>query len=157
LDALITKALEGNYDLKIAETRIAQARAVHSRAVTNLLPTVNTAANAERQANRIAFPGPIDLSAPFNLYQAGFDASWELDLFGGKKREVESEAASLEAEEASHDAIRPSILAEVARTYVDIRQYQARLTLAQKTLDANRHVAGIAKERYQAGAVPKSD
>src|SRR5262249_27652127 len=86
LNDLITRAAEGNFDLKIAEARIEGARAARASAGANLLPTVNMTGSAVRQANQFAIPGSFPgMTTPFNTYQAGFDASWELDLFGGHK------------------------------------------------------------------------
>jgi NodT family efflux transporter outer membrane factor (OMF) lipoprotein len=153
LDKFITRAIAGNWDLKVAEARIAEARAARATAGNDLLPTVNTDASYERQANRIAFPAApgFNLAKPFDVYQTGFDASWELDLFGGKRRALESANADLQAAEATRDDARVSLLAEVARTYVDIRQYQAQLTIAQDTITADEETAQIARQRFKAG------
>ena len=157
LIGLIDKAASGNFDLKIAEARIAEARAARGTASSDLLPTVNIVGGQQRQANRIAFPGPIDLSKPFNTYQAGFDASWEPDLFGGKRRALEASTADLEAAQASRDDIRVSLLAEVARTYVDIRGYQQQIAITNETVDAAKHTVGIINENYKAGKTPELD
>jgi NodT family efflux transporter outer membrane factor (OMF) lipoprotein len=159
LDMFISKALKDNLDLKIAETRIAQARAMRSIAGNDLLPTVNMTGGVERQSNRIAFGGgaPFDLTKPFNTFQAGFDASWELDLFGGKRRALESATAEVKAAEALRDSAKVSLLAEVARTYVAVRQYQAQVRIAEDMVTANQKTLGLAKERYHAGVVPRLD
>lgn len=157
LDELIAKAMQGNIDLQVAQSRIDQSRAQIQAAMSALLPLGNLSATSERQANRIAFPGPINLSKPFNTFQTGFDASWELDLFGKSRREIESREATLEASEASAADMRVSLLAEVARTYIDIRQYQAQLALAESTLNAYDRTAGIAKKRYKSGEIAGLD
>ena len=158
LNQLITKALAGNFDLKIAEARIAEARATRASATSDLIPTVNATAGADRQANRVDFGNaPFNLTKPFNTFQAGFDASWELDLFGGKRREIESDTAELKASEASRDDIRVSLLAEVARTYVDIRQYQAQIQIVEDTIKADQHTLDIAGERVRSGTSPGLD
>lgn len=158
LDQLLAKTIAGNYDLKIATTRIAEARAARATARSDLLPVVNTDANAERQSNRIAFGSvPFDLAKPFNTFQTGFDASWELDIFGGRRRGVEAANADLQATEATAEDTRISLLAEVARTYIDIRQYQTQLALAQDTITAQEQTAKIAQERFKAGEVAGID
>ncbi|MDP9127730.1 MAG: TolC family protein, partial [Pseudomonadota bacterium] len=140
LDQLIAKGINANPDLMIAEARIAEARATRASADAGLLPTGNLAFNANRQANRLAFPssGPSGLGnllkKPFNTFQTGFDASWELDLFGGHRREIESANAGLEAAEAARDGVKVSLMAEIARTYLDIRQYQAQLAIVTSTV-----------------------
>lgn len=157
LDILIAKAAADNFDLKIAEARIAQARANVGVAQSSLLPKVDASATVNRQANRIAFPGPIDLSKPFNTFQAGFDASWELDLFGGVRRDVEAQQANFSASEATRDDMRISLLAEVARNYVAIRTAQANMALAQIIVEANQKTLDIAKERFAAGDIAGVD
>lgn len=157
LSGLIDKALAGNLDLKIAEARIAEARATRAYARADLLPTVNGKADALRQGNRIAFPGPFDLTKPFNTFETGFDASWELDLFGGKRRALETGTAMLAAAEASRDEARVSLLAEVARTYMDIRQYQQQLAIVRETVASEQGSVNIAGERYRVGDTPKLD
>jgi NodT family efflux transporter outer membrane factor (OMF) lipoprotein len=152
LDALISKASSGNFDMKIAEARIAQARATGSSAQADLLPTVNVTGLGDRQSNRIAFgDAPFNLSKPFNTFQAGFDASWEIDIFGGKRREIESDTATLKAAEATRDDVRISLIAEVARGYVDIRQYQQQIALVGDTAAADLKTVDIAGQRYRSG------
>lgn len=158
LDQLIAKAVENNLDLKVAQSRILAARAARQNAGNDLLPTVNVTGSAERQANRLAIgDAPFNLSKPFNVFQTGFDASWEFDLFGGKRRALEAANADLQAAQANADAVRVSLLAEVARTYVDIRQYQVQLTITQQTIDAEDKTAKIAKERFKVGDTAELD
>ena len=160
LNRLIEKAAGDNPDLKIAEVRIAESRAARASAYAALLPVVNITGNASRQGNQLGFPsgGPSDLSnlvkQPFNIFKSGFDASWELDLFGGRRRELESAAAEYEASTLSRQDMLISTLAEVARTYVDIRLYRAQLAITQETLDADRKTAAIARQRFDAGGSP---
>lgn len=153
LNALVEKAMANNLDLQIAQSRIDEARSQVEIADAALLPTGSLSGTAERQANRIAFPGPIDLSKPFNTFQTGFDASWELDLFGKSRREIESRTATLQASEASARDMRVSLLAEIARTYMDIRQYQAQAILAESTLATYEKGVSIAKQRFNSGEV----
>jgi NodT family efflux transporter outer membrane factor (OMF) lipoprotein len=158
LSQFIQKASTDNFDLKIAGARIGQARAARDTANSNFLPTVNIIGGDERQANRIAFPGNIPgLSKPFSTYQAGFDASWEPDIFGGKRRAFEASSAELESAEASLGDARVSLLAEVARTYVDIRGYQAQLAITGDTIAAEQKTVDIVSERYHTGKTSQLD
>ncbi len=87
--------------------------------------------------------------------KAASDASWELDVFGGKRREIEADTATLSATEATRDDARISLLAEVARTYADIRNYQAQLAiLPMKSIASEPAYADIAQERFNAGVAP---
>jgi NodT family efflux transporter outer membrane factor (OMF) lipoprotein len=158
LNQLIAHAAAGNLDVQIAEARIAEARATQSTAAAGLLPTGDFKATANREANQFAFPGNLPgLTSPFNSYQTGFDASWELDLFGGHKRDLESASAGVEASIASRDEVLVSMLAEVARTYVDIRQYQSQLAVAEATIASDANSADIARQRFEAGQSPRVD
>jgi len=101
LTELIAKASADNLDLQIAEARIAEALAARSSADASLLPTGDFKGSATREANQLAVPGNFPgINQPFNIFQTGFDASWELDLFGGHRRQIESANADLEASEA---------------------------------------------------------
>ena len=157
LNQLIAKAVTANLDIKVAKAQISEARALHAVAVAALFPTGGMMASANRQGNQIGFPsgGSSDLAnlvkQPFNNFKTGFDASWELDLFGGHRREAESAAAELEATAFSGDAMLISTLAEVARTYVDIRQYQAQLNVAQNTLSIDKKTSAIIRQRFAVG------
>ena len=158
LNQLISKAVEGNLDLQMAEARIYEARATRSTATATLLPTGDVKGNVTREANQFAFPHPIaGLTDPFTSYQTGFDASWELDLFGGHRRQIEAATDSLEASQASRDDALVSLKAEVARTYIDIRNYQAQLQTVEETLKANKNTADIARQRYDAGQNSRLD
>jgi NodT family efflux transporter outer membrane factor (OMF) lipoprotein len=165
LDQLIEKALRSNPDVNIAETRIKEQRAARSSALAALLPTGDLMGSANRQANQLGFPNgagaPAGLSTlvkqPFDIFKTGFDASWELDLFGGHRRQLESAQAELEASAISHEDILISTLAEVARNYFDIRLYQAQLAIAQSTYAADQKTTALIHERVQIGEAPGID
>ena len=157
LNQLVTKAATNNFDVKIAETRITQARASQAAATAALFPVGEMIANANRQSNQIGFPSSAPstltgaLKKPFNIFKTGFDASWELDLFGGHRREAESAKAELEASALSRDDLVISLLAEVASTYIEIRQYQAQLKFAQETVEADIKTTTITQQRVDLG------
>ncbi|MDO9104183.1 MAG: efflux transporter outer membrane subunit [Methylovulum sp.] len=157
LNQLITKATRGNWDVKMASARIAEARAVRASSDAALFPVGDMMASANRQANQIGFPdsAPASLSSavkqPFNIFKMGFDASWELDLFGGHRREAESAQAELEASSLAHDDIVISVLAEVARTYIEIRQSQTQLQIAQQIADSNKQTTSITHQVFNMG------
>jgi NodT family efflux transporter outer membrane factor (OMF) lipoprotein len=163
LSKLIDKAASGNLDLQAAEARIAEARSRVSSAYAALLPTGEVKGTATREANQLALPPSASqgfgsaLKKPFNVFQTGFDASWELDLFGGNKRAAEGAEAQLQASEADRDDARVSLLAEVARTYINIRQYQAQIAIADDSLASNQKTLDIARQRFKAGQAPGID
>lgn len=157
LNQLMARAANGNLDVKMAKARIAKARALRAAADALLLPMGDVMASANRQANQIGFPGGAPgglanvLKQPFNIFKAGVDASWELDLFGGHHREAESAKAEQEAAAFSSDDMLISVLAEVANTYIDIRQYQAQLGIIQDTVTADVKTADITRQGVDAG------
>jgi NodT family efflux transporter outer membrane factor (OMF) lipoprotein len=160
LTQIIDKAAADNFDLKIAEVRIAEARAGVASAEAALLPMGDVKGSAAREANQMALPDNADaalLRKPFNIYQTGFDASWEVDLFGGNRRAEESAEARMQASEATRDDIRVSLLAEAARTYVALRGYQGQLQVAENIVAADEKTLELAGQRYDAGEAPRLD
>ncbi len=158
LNRLLGKALLGNLDLKTAEARIIEARAFQASATAALFPTGDLMAGANRQANQIGFPsgGSSDISQlvkqPFNIFKAGFDVSWELDLFGGHRRSAEAAKAEFEAANVTRDDILISTLAEIAKTYVEIRQYQNQLAIAQQIVAADNKTTELIQQRVSIGS-----
>jgi hypothetical protein len=111
LNALVERAVAANLDLKIAEARVREARAQAGIAEAADGPTLNASGSAQRQAESRNQPVlgsfPLPASVPFvnNVYQAGFDASWEIDVFGGTRRAIEGANAEVSAAEYSQRAI----------------------------------------------------
>jgi outer membrane protein, multidrug efflux system len=147
LTGLVERAVEGNTDLKKAKARIRQARA--SRAVTGaaLLPSVNASGSLASSGQG----KKADLSNTTDLYSAGLDANWELDIFGGVRRSVEAATADLSAAEEDLRDVLVTLLAEVALNYVDLRTYQGRLAVAEANLASQNDTFQLAGWRNQAG------
>jgi NodT family efflux transporter outer membrane factor (OMF) lipoprotein len=106
-----------------------------------------------------AFSGSAVFSAARenDLYQAGFDASWEIDLFGRVQRSIEAAQASLEAVEADQDAVQVSLIGELARAYVELRGLQRRLAVARDGIASQADSASIVRSRAQAGLTSELD
>jgi outer membrane protein, multidrug efflux system len=153
LDRLIDEALTGSVDLKLAQSRLQQARASREQAVSGLFPTLTASAGASRTKNATA----ISALPVRTLYDAGFDASWEIDLFGGTRRGIEAATAELAASQASLNNARVSLLAEVAQNYVELRAYQHRLAIARDNLASQSETVQITEWRNQAGLASSSD
>jgi multidrug efflux system outer membrane protein len=154
LNALIEQAIRTNLDLKIAEARVRQARGARGVAAGGLWPAASASASYQR-----IHAGTSPVSTPGNgdLFHAGFDAVWELDLFGGLRRNVESAAANVvAAEEGLRDA-RVTLVAEVALNYIQLRGLQQQIAIAQNNLQAQRHTAEITHQRQVAGFVSALD
>lgn len=157
LTALIERAIDGaNLDLQSATARIREARAELGLAAAAELPTVNASAqisrdrfsrNSELFAN-FPFPNPL---VQFTDYRAGFDASWEIDLFGHVRRSVEAADARLQSAQANLRDVRIAVAAEVARTYIALRQTEGEITLAESDLASLQESAHLVRLRVGAG------
>ncbi len=155
LDALIQHAAANNLDLRIAVARLHESRALLSGAKSDQLPTIDTDVNYTR--SRGQQPGFSSRRSTVTTYQAGFDASWELDIFGGVRRSVEAAGADLGASEAAlHDA-QVSLLAEVARNYFELRGSQLRLDIARRDIENLHQTVHLAEVRQQLGAGSEQD
>jgi NodT family efflux transporter outer membrane factor (OMF) lipoprotein len=163
LDALIGRAVESNLDLQIAQARVREARAQYGIAAADLWPTVDGSGSysRERQSQHQPLLGslPIPPGVPYqdNVYQAGFDASWEIDVFGGRRRETEAAKAGVEASEFGRRDALVTLLGEVARNYVDVRGYQRRLEIAHENIAAQAKALAITQDRFAKGLTSDLD
>ncbi len=155
LDALIQHAGANNLDLRIAVARLHESRALLSGAKSDQLPTIDTDVNYTR--SRGQQPGFSSQRSTVTRYQAGFDASWELDIFGGVRRSVEAAGADLGASEAALRDAQVSLLAEVARNYFELRGSQQRLEIAQRDIENLRQTVRLTEVRQQLGAGSEQD
>ena len=130
LSRLIDRAAAGNLDLKRAVARIREARARRGLSKAGLYPTLDASGSATRSR------GSADMgaTATTDLFSAGLDASWEIDLFGGVRRSVEAAEADVQAAGEDLRDTLVSLLAEVGLNYVDLRTAQARLAVTETSL-----------------------
>lgn len=159
LDRLIDEALSANTDLRLAQARLRQARASRAQASAAQLPSLTTSGTATRSKSPTATTGGASATGAPNstLYDAGFDASWEIDLFGATRRAVEAADADTAAAKAAVDAAQVSLLAEVAQTYVDLRSFQRRLAIARENLATQSETLQLVEWRQQAGLATSVD
>lgn len=156
LDRIMERVMEQNLDLAQAQARIEQARAMAQRTGAARLPKVEAAASASTQRASIESPlGRIadGLGAPraYEDYGLGAQASWELDLFGGLRREQEAAGAEAQAAEVGSAAVRISIQAEAADAYLALRGYQARLSLARSQQSTQEKLVDLIQQRFDKG------
>lgn len=153
LSELMAKAASNNRDLRQAQARVREARARRKLALANWYPTMSANGSASRTDNskELGFGGTSE------LYSNSFDASWELDLFGKKRRAIESADATLEASAEDFRDVLVSLYAEVALNYIDVRSFQARLAVTQANLDAQAATYDITRWRFQAGLSTQLD
>ena len=149
LTALVAQALQVNNDVRTAQATLRQSRAQRDIVAAGLLPSVNAAASAQR--------GKAGNNDPVNSYQAGFDASWEPDIFGGVASGVAAADADTEAAAASLANVQVSIAAEVAATYMSLCALELRLAIARDNLASQEETLQIAEWRTQAGLTTSLD
>lgn len=155
LTSLVDEALRANLDLRLAESRLRQARAAHRVAAAGAGPALDASAAARR--SRAAAASDSTRQPAGNSYQAGFDASWEIDLFGGVARSREAALADVQSAEESLRDVQVSLVAEVARTYVEVRTQQQRLAIARSNLEAQQRTVGLTRTRREGGFVSRLD
>lgn len=153
LSRLVEQALQSSLDLRSAQAKLREARARRALAATNRFPTV-TASGGGSVTKGSSETGTGNTR---ELYSAGFDASWEPDIFGSVRRSEEAAQADLEATAANLYATQVSLVAEVALNYVDLRAYQQRLAIAQANVASQAETLQLAQWRAQAGLVSTLD
>jgi NodT family efflux transporter outer membrane factor (OMF) lipoprotein len=163
LDSLIERAAKANHDLRIAGARVREARALYRIAASQLWPTIDAGGSYARQNQSKHQPIigglPIPSNVPFenNVYQAGFDASWEIDVFGGTRRSVEAGKAEVAAAQFGQRSVLVTLLGEVARNYVETRGFQRRLEIAKKNLKTQEEALAITQDRFKNGLTSDLD
>ena len=166
LSSLVERAIKANLDLQLAEARIHEARATTRIEAAPLWPEFDATSSFSRtlQSQNSAQIGSTSLSAvsvisnqPMNLYQQGFDASWEIDVFGGTRRSVESAQASFEASIYDRNDVLLTLLGEVASGYIDLRSYQKQLEVTENNLAAQTGTLKLTRARYEGGLASDLD
>lgn len=164
LDRLITDAQQENFDLRIAVDRVRQARSQLSvdEAASEISAGLSGSATRSMNSANVKQPGQNGTlfstgGVPFDLYKTGFDAQWEVDLFGGIRRSNEAAAANYEAMVESGRNVLISLFAEVARNYIALRADQHQLTLAQKMVASFEDTHRLMQQRRDAGLADDAD
>lgn len=160
LTALITEATAANVDIRIAYEHLRQSRAALGITKADALPRVGAGASYQRGQNSeagLADPSGRDGRSSFNLWQTGVDASWELDLWGRVRREVEQSGAQSQAALEAQRAVVLSIRAETARNYILLRGAQNQLAVLNKTLDNANHNLALTRLRQREGVATELD
>jgi len=161
LNELIDRARLGNLNLRTAASRVAAARS--SLAITRgeRLPTVDGTGQTSRTRQSddgwLAQVAPNDGFDAQNLYELGLDASWEIDLFGRVRRSIESSQAQYESTVETERDVMVTLFAEVAMTYIEVREMQRRVEYATQNISVQRDALGLAQERYDTGLSSQLD
>lgn len=144
LDAFIARALMNNKTLGIAATRIEEARAARLGAFSILMPQINLNADAQR-GNQ----GFFTLDKPLAYEDVTIQANWELDLFGKNQARLAATIALVQNEEILRQGVIVSLLADVARSYFDFRNYQQQLAISNENLATQKHTLELTKAQFQ--------
>lgn len=159
LNSLVNRALNSNLQLQMAEARVLEARAQRGVVASGLWPTVD--ASGSYSYNRISgnyfLPLPAGTPLAYNWYQSGFDSSWELDVFGGTRRNIEAASADIAAAEFSRRDVLVTLLAELARNYFEICSAQQRLAIAHENIEAQKRLVSLTTQQYRAGVTSQLD
>ncbi|MFO7667329.1 MAG: efflux transporter outer membrane subunit [Desulfobacterales bacterium] len=147
LSVIIDRAVSNNPDIRKVRAKIREQRARRNMSNAGLFPTIDSSGSFTRRK------GSEDTGSgkETDSYSAGFDAGWELDLFGGTRRSVEASTADLEASREDLRDVLVSLLAEVALNYADVRSYQSRIEVAERNLKIQDETYQLSQLRYEAG------
>lgn len=163
LSQVVARAGAQNLDLAQARARLTQSRALARAAGANLAPRVGAAGSAARSSQSLLNPiGEIGRHLPgferdIDEVSLGASATWEIDLFGGLRREHEAaQAQALSAEEAA-EAARLSVMADAADAYLQARAYQGRLSVARQQLQTQTDLVALLKRRLAEGVSPERE
>jgi NodT family efflux transporter outer membrane factor (OMF) lipoprotein len=162
LDRLEARALRANPNLDVARARLRQARAALRGARANLLPNGTASALAAHAhlppiGDKMGGGSGLRIPSSLNLYNAGFDATWEIDLFGGQHRAFEAAGAAAQAAEAGVLDAQVSLAAEVAQAYVQLRATQARMALADAAVARQQRIVDLTRQRVAGGTASTLD
>lgn len=172
LDRLIDEGIRQNLDIALAQARVREARSQLQSSTAGLFPTVDATGGYTHARTSQSGRGSVATSnnngtggtgsnggtnaissgsAEADLYQAGFDAGWELDVFGGTRRAIEAAQASLDALIEARRSTLVTLLSEIAQNYVILRGAQHELAIVRQNVEAQRNSLGLQQAKLRAG------
>jgi multidrug efflux system outer membrane protein len=151
LDNLIAEAVNANLDLKQARARLRDARSQTKVAGAAALPQVGLSGSFNRSQSSLTTDSNSGGNRLATLFSIGFDANWEIDIFGGTRRSVEASQADAAAVAEDVNATLHTLLGDVARNYVELRAFQQQIAVTRQNADAQRSTMGLNQKRYEAG------
>ena len=158
LNELVDRALTHNHDLRIATANVREARALRRFNQFDLLPVIDANAGFNKsRASAASAPFLPDSALETELYDAGFDAAWELDFFGRVRRSIQASTAELQAAEASRRDVQVSLISEVARNYFELRGTQNELAVAHRNVTNQLQTVVITQARLEGGSGTELD
>jgi NodT family efflux transporter outer membrane factor (OMF) lipoprotein len=163
LNALIDTALKNSPDLHAAEARVRQARAGLAGQQSNELPKSSASVGylRTRSPDLASLEGGSSSSSsgggPIGFYLAGFDATWEIDIFGGTRRAIEAASAEADASQADLADAHVQLAAEIAQAYVGLRDEQQRVAIAHESADLEGRILTLTEQRRSRGVASDLD
>jgi outer membrane protein, multidrug efflux system len=162
LEHLLQQALESAPDIAEAQARVREARALSGFAGAGELPIADAVGLGTRNLGSENVPtgvppGGLGPGVHSNIWQAGFDASWEIDIFGGVRRGIEAAQANYQAVSEDRADVILTLIAEVARDYVELRGAQRRIEVARKDLAIEQDLQTLTQSLLSAGLAPQQD
>jgi multidrug efflux system outer membrane protein len=152
LTRLLKDAVGANLDVRAAEARVRGARAARTEVALDLVPTVTFAGGYTRQRlSSATFPIGSGTFPDQDIWDGGFDAFWELDLFGRVRRNVQAQGAFVAVTQEDQRDIQVSLAAELARAYFELRGAQEQLSVAQRNGENQRRSLEVTRQRLDAG------
>jgi NodT family efflux transporter outer membrane factor (OMF) lipoprotein len=149
LTSLIERAMASSLDLKTAQSRIRQARAELWFSQGGLWPSVDATASQSRSR--------ASTGAKTELYSAGLDAAWELDIFGGQRRDIEASEALVRASVEDLRDVWVTLTAEIALNYISLRGFQQEIVILERNLETQQKTADLTRKRFNGGFVGALD
>jgi multidrug efflux system outer membrane protein len=156
LTSLVERAMQFNLDLKQAESRIRQARAARRVVSAGLWPTLDASGSyvhSQTQTGGAIKTSPIR----YDLWQTGLDAIWEIDIFGGLRRNVEAAESDIQVAVEDQRDVLVTLAGEVAFNYIELRSFQQEIVITQNNLEAQQRTATLTRKRFDAGLVSALD
>ncbi len=160
LNDLVSRALTANPNIAVAEARLRQARAAIRLEKANELPSANAQAlyaHAHLPGVNFTANNSGSGSTDLDLFNLGFDATWEVDLFGGQRRAIEAARAQAGAAEAKLADAQVSLSAEVVQAYVNLRDRQRRIDLSTRSVQMQEQMLALTQQRYDRGTASRLD
>jgi NodT family efflux transporter outer membrane factor (OMF) lipoprotein len=159
LNALIERAINASPNVEIALARIRQARAVLTEEHAKELPTTGASAAYLRAHNLTSALGAESTNGSSNssIYALGFDATWEVDLFGAQRRAAEGAAASLEGARANLRDVMVTLTADTAQAYIELRDAQQREALTRRNIEIEQQTLDLMERRRTGGTASDLD
>lgn len=152
LDRLIGEVASANLDVRSALARVRGARAVRSEAALDLAPVVTVGGSYTRQRiSGATFPIGAGTFPDQDIWDGGFDASWELDLFGRLRKTLQAQGAAVDVAREDLRNVHVSLTAELARSYFELRGAQEQLAVAERNAENQRNTLQVTRQRLDAG------